>query len=111
MVVRTFLLWFELPSELDAPEGTPYLSDAERQSMLEVAIREDPRWVLERMSLSHPAGHDERQSLLVFVRAEQEAGRDVEETVRAGVFEVIEQRVPGARLMRTMDVTDQPTPR
>ncbi len=75
---------------------TTYLSSSQRHTVVERALEEDARWILERIRIANPAGHAGVQDLLVFVSADGEIKYDLEGMVRAGVSDAIGGLVPGA---------------
>ena len=103
----TFLLWFELPSDLDSGGGPPFLSGAERHILLERTIGRDDRWELKRTRIANPAGRGERQSLLLFLATEAETSSGAEAPLRAGIGELVTRHVPNAQLTWVLDITDQ----
>ena len=103
----TFLLWFELPSDLDSGGSPPFLSNAERHTLLERTIGRDDRWGLKRTRIANPAGRGERQSLLLFLTTEAETSSAAEALLRAGIDELVTRHVPNAQLTWVLDITDQ----
>lgn len=91
MAEWTFLLWFELPNELDAAGAEAVGSSDMRQVLLERLLPEDPRWVLRRTRMGNPPGYGETQTWLAIISAEGQTSVEVE-TARS----TIRSAIPGS---------------
>jgi hypothetical protein len=101
----TFLMWFELPSDLDEDPNETYRSSAERQTMLEDVLWADVRWGLRRTRMAMPAGHGDKQSFLIFVSADGKNRLETEHRLREEISGAVAEAVPGAELTWVMEAS------
>jgi hypothetical protein len=108
---KVFLVWFELPSDLESNPNPPFLSSAERQALLERTLGHDPRWRVLRTTVAQPAGRGETQSFIVFLSADGASTLSLERSLREELKEAVQGIVASAVLLSIIDVTAQWTSR